>query len=39
MVVRKSSALFECIRDRFKRTGTGALQDMAKQPQLPHRFF
>jgi hypothetical protein len=39
MIVRKIGALFECIRDRCKRTGTDTLQCMAKQPQFADRFF
>ncbi len=39
MIVCKSRALSECIRDRCKRTGVGAMRYTAKQPQFPDCFF
>jgi hypothetical protein len=33
MIVCENRALFECIRDRCKRTGTGTVVRIAKQPR------
>jgi hypothetical protein len=34
MIVCENRALFECIRDRCKRTGTGTVVRIAKQTRL-----